>query len=169
MDVDNSTHDLADSGMVRGMHFSPHDGPHLPLPALETEEDAAELVHDCLTLDDIVARAVLLVFCDRDRRPIAPLLIETPQDADPAVLSDTLLPQIRAHGFDEVSSLVFARARAGRSYVLDEDRAWHDAVLRGCADAGMELLSSFVATQHAVIPFPQPIAGGVDGVTQAGR
>lgn len=138
--------------------------PAIPYPPLRdplvTEDDAAHLVRSVLDLDDIVSGSLLLFLCDPERRPTVPFLItDVPVTAAAG--------QVLDHWFEHLGevigaagpSLVFARARPGQSFVVDHDRTWHDAVVRGCIRTGMPLVASFLVTQHAVIPFPAPIQG----------
>lgn len=137
--------------------------PAVPFPPLcdpvESEDDAAALVRDLLGLDDIVGGSLLLFVCDEERRPTVPVLIaDVPvtMPAEPVV--ERWFGQLGEVLADTSSALVFARGRVGPSYVVDHDRPWHDAVVRGCALTGIELLAAFVVTAHAVVPFPAPVS-----------
>lgn len=134
----------------------------VPYPPLRdpvtTEDAAAELVRSLLGLDDIVSGSLLLLLCDHERRPTVPVLItDVPVTAPAGLVLDHWFEHVREVLAEDGQSLVFARARPGRSFVVDHDRTWHDAVVRGCSRSGIPLLRAFVVTQHAVIPFPPPI------------
>lgn len=134
-------------------------GPYPPLrESIETEDDAADLVRSVLAIDDIVSGSLLLVLCDPERRPTVPVLItDVPVTASAGVVLDHWFEHLAEVAGETGPTLVFARARPGQSFVVDHDRGWHDAVVRGCARSGIPLLAAFVATQHAVIPFPPPV------------
>lgn len=139
--------------------------PAVPFPPLRepvtSEDDAAALVRSVLGLDDIVGGSLLLLLCDEDGRPTVPVLIaDVPvtMTAEPVV--ERWFEQLGEVLADTGSALIFARGRAGQSFVLDHDRPWHDAVMRGCAQTGIELLAAFVVTAHAVVPFPTPVPPG---------
>lgn len=133
-----------------------HDDPIHRTP-IDTEDQAADLVRLMLSLDDIVEGAVVLLLCDPQRRPVVPVLIEVPPGTDPEQVLENLLADLGQMSSDDTPSLVFARARPGQSFILDDDRRWHDSVLAGCARSGISLLSAFVITQHAAVPFPPPV------------
>lgn len=139
----------------------------VPYPPLRgpvtTEDDAADLVRSILGLDDIVGGSLLLVLCDQERRPTVPVLItDVPVTAPVGLVLDRWFEHLREVLAEAGPSLVFARARPGQSFVVDHDRTWHDAIVRGCSRSGVPLLGAFVATQHAVIPFPPPIQPTLD-------
>jgi hypothetical protein len=131
---------------------------------LTGEEDAAELVRLFLDLDDIAAGALLLVMCDADHRPTVPVLItDLPATSSAAQVVGRWLHGVAGHLDTESLGVVMARARQGQSFVLDHDRAWHEAVLAACDESSMTLLHAFVVTPHAVIPFPPPVVGRLVG------
>jgi hypothetical protein len=163
--VDNGRRLRAGGGRVVAMS-SDAATPPLHDPVM-TEEDAAELVRGVLEVDDIVRGSVLFFLCAADRRPVTPVLVTDVPVTAPAspVLSrwfSHLGSMIEEHG----SSIVFARARPGQSFVLDHDRAWHDAVVAGCAAAGIPLLAAYLVTTHAVVPFAPAVTRGRDGSPQ---
>lgn len=126
---------------------------------LESEDDAAELVRLLLDLDDIASGALLLLLCDADRRPTVPVLVtDLPATSSAQEVVGRWLHGVAEQLGKQSSGIVLARARPGRSFVIDHDRAWHEAVLTACAQASMTLLHAFVVTPHAVIPFPRPMA-----------
>ena len=126
-----------------------------------TEREAAELVRLVLGMDDIVGGSLLLFLCDPDARPTVPVLItDVPVTAPAGPVLDHWFEHLQAVMPDPAPSLVFARARPGKSYIVDHDRGWHDAVVRGCTRSGILLLGAFVVTQHAVVPFPPPVTVG---------
>ena len=127
---------------------------------IDSEDDAAGVVRAVLSLDDIAGGSVLFLLCDGDRRPVLPIVVsEVPPTAPPVETLEHWLVHLGHQERDGVTpSLVFARARPGQSFVLDHDREWHDAIVRGAATAGMPLIAAFVVTPHAVIPFPAPLA-----------
>ena len=133
--------------------------PHPPLRRpVAGEEDAADLVRSVLDLDDILSGSLLLFLCDEERRPTVPVLItDVPVTAEAGAVLDRWFAHLGEVLGPDGPCLVFARARPGRSFVVDHDRAWHDAVVRGCRRSGFPLLAAFVVTQHAVIPFPPPL------------
>lgn len=129
-------------------------------PPLRSEDDAAELVRAVIGLDDIASGSLLLFVCDIERRPAVPVLItDVPVTAPPGPALDHWFEHLEGVLGSSASSLVFARARSGRSYVVDHDRGWHEAVVRGCARTGVPLLAAFLVTAHAVVPFPSPVGG----------
>lgn len=137
--------------------------PHPPLhDPIETESDAADLVRLVIGLDDVVCGSLLLFLCDADRRPTVPVLItDVPVTAPAGLVLDHWFQHLQGVLDEAGPSLVFARARPGKSFIVDHDRSWHDAVVRGCARSGMPLLAAFLVTQHAVTPFPPPVRAGV--------
>lgn len=137
--------------------------PALPSPPrpdpVESEDAAADLVRLAVGLDDVVAGSLLFFLCDSQRRPSVPVLItDVPVTAPVGAVLDRWFDHLEGMLEGEDTSLVFARARPGRSFVLDHDRPWHDAVVRGCRRTGITLLSAFVVTQHAVVPYPPPLS-----------
>ena len=136
--------------------------PAIPYPPLRdpvtSEEAAADLVRGVLGLDDILSGSLLLVLCDDERRPTVPVLItDVPVTAPVGLVLDHWFEHLSEQLAEAGRSLVFARARPGQSFVVDHDRTWHEAVVRGCRRSGIRLLGAFVVTQHAAIPFPPPI------------
>ena len=127
---------------------------------IDSEDDAAGVVRAVLSLDDIAGGSVLCLLCDGDRRPVLPIVVsEVPPTAPPVETLEHWLVHLGHQERDGVTpSLVFARARPGQSFVLDHDREWHAAIVRGAAAAGMPLIAAFVVTPHAVIPVPAPMA-----------
>ncbi|MGA8045757.1 MAG: hypothetical protein WCA30_05765 [Dermatophilaceae bacterium] len=126
---------------------------------VEDEEDAAELVRLLLDLDDIASGALLLVMCDADRRPTVPVLVtDLPATSSAHEVVGRWLHGVAEQLDVESLGIVLARARPGQSFVVDHDRAWHEAVLAACEQSSMTLLHAFVVTPHAVIPFPRPMA-----------
>ena len=132
------------------------DDHELP-PPLRSENDAADHLDAVLALEDIVDGCLALILCDlRDDhlQPLATVLLgEPPGDVSPETVCDRWLSALASHGAIPPVA-VFGRARPGRSYVLDEDRAWHEAMVAACREHGLTLEAAFVVTQHAVIPFP---------------
>ena len=130
-------------------------------PPLDSEREAAELVRLLLDLDDIASGALLLVVCDDERRPVVPLVVTDlpPTAAAPEVVGRWLAGMAEQLDLDG-GGIVMARARAGHGFVLDHDRAWHEAILAACAQAPLSLLHAFVVTPHAVVPFPEPLSPG---------
>lgn len=130
-----------------------HDLP----PPLRSECDAADHLDAVLALEDIVEGCLVLILCDVRDDELQPLvtvvLRELPDDVSPWSLCDRWVSALTAHGGIPPVA-VFGRARAGRSYVLDEDRVWHDAMIAASREYGITLEAAFVVTQHAVIPFP---------------
>ena len=128
-------------------------------PPVAGEEDAAELVRLLLDLVDVASGALLLELCDADRRPVVPVLVtDLPATSSAHEVVGRWLHGVADQLGGEAISIVMARARPGQSFVVDHDRAWHDAVLAACGQASMTLLHAFVVTPHAVIPFPRPMA-----------
>lgn len=136
--------------------------PYPPLhDPIETESDAADLVRLVVGIDDVVSGSLLLFLCDADRRPTVPVVItDVPVTAPAGLALDHWFEHLGGMLDGVGPSLVFARARPGKSFIVDHDRSWHDAVVRGCARTGIPLLGAFVVTQHAVIPFPPPVPVG---------
>ncbi|MDO5502461.1 MAG: hypothetical protein Q4G67_04725 [Actinomycetia bacterium] len=128
---------------------------------ITTEDQAAEVVHSLLSLDDVVRGALLMLLCDDDQRVTVPVLIsDVGVTETPSPTIERWFEALEHSGIEMPATMIFARARPGQSFILDHDRAWQEAVLRA-ADAGnVDLLGSFVVTQHAVIPFPQPVPPG---------
>ena len=125
---------------------------------ITTEQQAADLVRLVLDMDDIMSGSLLLFVCDADARPTVPVLITDVPVAAPAGLAlDHWFEHLQGMVPDALPSLVFARARPGRSFIVDHDRGWHDAVVHGCARTGIRLLGAFVVSQHAVVPSPPPV------------
>lgn len=126
---------------------------------IESEEDAAEVVRLLLDLDDIASGALLLLLCDSDRRPIMPVLVtDLPATSSAHEVVGRWLHGVADQLDAESLGIILARARPGQSFVVDHDRAWHEAVLAACEQSSMTLLHAFVVTPHAVIPFPRPLA-----------
>lgn len=131
---------------------------HDPITA---EHEAADLVRLVLGMDDIVSGSLLLFLCDPDGRPTVPVVItDVPVTAPAGPVLDHWFEHVHRMVLDASPSLVFARARPGKSFIVDHDRGWHDAVVQGCARTGIRLLGAFVVTQHAVVPFPPPVTAG---------
>ena len=130
-------------------------------PPLRTENDAAAHLDDVLCLEDIVEGCLVLTFCeahDDHLQPLATALLgELPHGLTPRDVCDRWVAALTCHG-GVPPAVVFARAREGRSYVLDDDRAWHEAMLGSCREHDLVLEAAFVVTQHAVIPFPAPLS-----------
>ena len=125
---------------------------------LHSEDDAAELVRLLLDLDDIAAGSLLVVLCDAERRPTVPVLVtDLPATSSAHEVVGRWLHGVAEELDAESISIVLARARPGQSFVVDHDRAWHEAVLAACEQSSMSLLHAFVVTPHAVIPFPRPM------------
>ncbi|KAB7746227.1 hypothetical protein GA707_01505 [Nostocoides sp. F2B08] len=126
---------------------------------VDGEEDAAELVRLLLDLDDIASGALLLVLCDAERRPTVPVLVtDLPATSSAHEVVGRWLHGVAEQLGEQSIGIVLARARPGQSFVVDHDRAWHEAVLEACEQVSMTLLHAFVVTPHAVIPFPRPMA-----------
>lgn len=146
-------------GKGRAMTADPAVPSPAPRDPVESEDAAAELVRMTVGMDDIVAGSLLFFLCDAQRRPSVPVLItDVPVTAPVGAVLDRWFDHLEGMLEGEGASLVFARARRGRSFVLDHDRPWHDAVVRGCRRTGIELVAAFVVTQHAVVPYPPPLA-----------
>lgn len=130
-------------------------------PPLHTENDAVEHLEAVLALEDIVEGCLVLILCDPiddHLQPIATAILgELPPDLPPQSVCAEWVGALAGHG-GVPPSVVFGRARAGRSYLLDEDRAWRDAVDAACREHGLTLEAAFVVTQHATIAFPGPLA-----------
>lgn len=143
--------------------MAPHSAPPLPDP-ITSESAAADTLELLLDLDDIVDGSVLLLLCDRDLRPVTPVLIsDVPSGGPETGTLEGWFERLGSHFGDDPPGVIFARARPGQSFVLDEDRQWHDAISRACAVQRMPLHWSFVVTQHAVVPFPAPPAHRATG------
>lgn len=127
---------------------------------IQREADAAEVTRALLTLDDIAAGSVLFLMCDSGGDPITPVVVGAlPADGPTTGAIERLFGEICAHvPREDRPGVIFARARLGQSFVLDSDREWHDAVAQACRQHGMRLHWAFVVSQHAVIPFPAPLA-----------
>ena len=135
---------------------------HLPDHSpITSEDEAADLVSLCLSLDDITNGAILMFICDADRRPRVPVVIsEIPVVTPPGQILEHWFEHLGAHFPDGELSLVFARARSGHPFIIDLDRAWHEGVVAACTEHAIDLIASFTVTQHAVIPFPAPVSLG---------
>lgn len=150
---------LEDDVLDEGAHDDSSGRDSFERAPVENEEDAAELVRLLLDLDDIASGALLFVLCDADRRPTVPVLVtDLPATSSAHEVVGRWLHGVAEQLDVESLGIVLARARPGQSFVVDHDRAWHEAVLAACEQSSMTLLHAFVVTPHAVIPFPRPMA-----------
>lgn len=132
------------------------DDNQLPAPFAD-ENDVIAHLDQALSLDDILDGCLVVILCDDELRPFGMLMLgEVPPEVPPHVVAQRWVGQLADH-LEDPPGVIFARARAGRSFVVDEDRAWHEAMLTVCRERGMPLHAAFVVTQYAVVPFPAPL------------
>ncbi|WP_295702684.1 hypothetical protein [Lapillicoccus sp.] len=112
---------------------------------------AADVVDLFVRDDDRRAGAVAVLVCDDEHRLLQPVVVT--MDADPVPLVDKQLvverfTELVGHGLG--SSLILAVARPRGAFLTDGDREWHEVAIRGCREAGIDLLGLFVVTRHTV-------------------
>lgn len=132
----------------------PHNLRDLPLtdPALQ-----ADLVDLVVSMEDRHTGVIALVLCDREDRPLLPIVIGG--DADPsqaalAQLFELVLPMVG----DDGGSVLVARGRSRSLVPTDTDRAWHQSAIDACARHGARLLGFFLATPAGVDTLPPPLS-----------
>ncbi len=121
---------------------------------------AADVVDLFVRDDDRRAGAVAVLLCDDEHRLLQPVVVT--MDSDPVPLADKHLVVQRFTdlvGHGPGASLVLAVARPKGSFVTDSDREWHEAAIRGCREAGVELIGLYVVTRHTIREVVDPSAG----------
>lgn len=109
--------------------------------------------------EDRVKGALVVLVCDGDGRLVQPVVIgDLPASlsrTEKAQTMDNLALMVLNAGADAGGSMLLAVARESGIYVTDNDREWHEALLRACRRSGVRLLGMWIVTAGAIRPMPR--------------
>jgi len=104
---------------------------------------------------DRVAGSVAALVCNTAGRVVQPVVVQLPAGGVGAGghrrFFDVICTGMAAAAGDgEPGGILVAVARGRGPFVTGDDREWHDAARRSCADHGVQLLGTWLVTRNVV-------------------
>ncbi len=121
-----------------------------------TDPEIAADVLDLIVRDaDRVTGSVVAVVCNAAGRVVQPVVVELPPDGvgpgEHRRFFDVVCMGIAsASGDAHRGGILAAVARSRGPFVTGDDREWHDAAARSCAQHGVRLLGTWLVTRAVI-------------------
>ncbi len=128
------------------------------------QTNAADLFDVVLHPEDREDGCLAFLFLDDRGYLLTPFVVEDPPAHASAASRTEALLHLFAHCADEAPKVAFARGREGSLMLRDDDRAWHELVLHVAAEAQIEVIGSWLATDAGIRAFPPPLAQAAESI-----